>query len=69
MHPVMESFKALVLAQVGKSNVKVKIELGQLEQVFTGLQQAFIVIAICLFVLGILMVFFPGLRRFLGGLL
>ena len=66
MNLAMEVVKAQIAALNGVAYPGVKINLGQLEQVFTGLGQVFLIIAIILFVLGVLMIFFPGLRRFIG---
>ena len=50
------------------SNLLVKVDFGQLEQVFTGLFQAAFIIGVAVMVLGIFVIFFPGLRRFIGNL-
>lgn len=47
----------------------VEINLGQLEQVFTGLFQAGFIIGVMLLIFGIFCIFFPGLRIFVGKLL
>ncbi len=46
----------------------VKVNFGELEQVITGLQQASFIIGVALLFIGILLIFFPGLRTFLGKL-
>lgn len=45
------------------------ISFGRLEAVFTGFLQVGLVIGIVIFVLGIFLAFFPGAKKFLGGLL
>lgn len=46
----------------------IQVDFGELEQVFTGLQQATFIIGVILLFIGILLIFFPGLRIFLGKL-
>ena len=45
------------------------IDFGRLEAIFTGFFQVAMVIGIILFILGIFVMFFPGARKFIGGLL
>jgi len=52
-----------------RSNFLVEVNLGQLEQVFTGLFQAGFIIGVLLLIIGIFVVFFPGLKIFVGKLL
>ena len=52
-----------------RSHYLVSIDLGQLEQVFTGLFQAGFVIGVLLLIIGIFVIFFPGLKIFVGKLL
>ena len=52
-----------------RSHFLVEVNLGQLEQVFTGLFQAGFVIGVLLLLIGIFVIFFPGLKIFVGKLL
>ena len=52
-----------------RSHYLVSIDLGQLEQVFTGLFQAGFIIGVMLLIIGIFVIFFPGLKIFVGKLL
>ena len=61
--------KAAVLPALKWPNLLVEVDFGQLEQVFTGLFQAAFIIGVLLLILGIFMIFFPGLRTFLGRLM
>ena len=61
--------KAVVLPALKWPNLLVEVDFGQLEQVFTGLFQAAFIIGVLLLILGIFMIFFPGLRTFLGRLM
>ena len=47
----------------------VEVNLGQLEQVFTGLFQASFIIGVLMLLIGIFVIFFPGLKAFVGKLL
>ena len=51
-----------------RSNFLVKVDFGQLEQVFTGLFQAAFIIGVVMMIIGIFLIFFPGLRIFIGKL-
>lgn len=42
-----------------------RIDLGELQQLYTVVLQVFLIIAIILFVAAILVIFFPGLRKLL----
>lgn len=46
----------------------IEVDFGELEQVITGLMQASFIIGVALLFIGILLIFFPGLRTFLGKL-
>ena len=61
--------RAVGLAALKWPNLLVEVDFGQLEQVFTGLFQAAFIIGVLLLILGIFMIFFPGLRTFLGRLM
>ena len=50
------------------SHFLVNIDFGELPSIFTGLFQVAIPIAIVLFVIAIFALFFPGIKRFVGGL-
>jgi hypothetical protein len=52
-----------------RAHVLVEVDLGQLEQVFTGLFQAGFIIGVLLLLIGIFVIFFPGLKIFVGRLL
>lgn len=51
-----------------RSHFLVEVDFGQLEQVFTGLLQASFIIGVLLLIIGIFLIFFPGLKVFLGKL-
>lgn len=50
------------------SQFLVTVRFGELEQLFTGLMQASFIIGVLILVIGILLIFFPGLKTFLGKL-
>ena len=52
-----------------RSHFLVEVNFGQLEQVFTGLLQAGFVIGVLMLLIGIMVIFFPGLKTFVGKLL
>ena len=58
--------KAVAFSAVKDSQLLVTIDFGQLEQVFTGLFQAAFIIGVLGLIIGIFLIFFPGLKTFLG---
>jgi hypothetical protein len=59
----------LSMSRGNPSRFLVEVDLGQLEQVFTGLFQAGFIIGVLLLLIGIFVIFFPGLKVFVGQLL
>lgn len=70
---MFEHIMQVALASMAPANERthflVEVNLGQLEQVFTGLFQAGFIIGVLLLLIGIFVIFFPGLKIFVGRLL
>jgi hypothetical protein len=45
------------------------IDFGRLEAIFTGFFQVAMIIGIVIFILGVFLIFFPGAKKFIGGLI